>query len=345
MHRIVILNPKGGSGKSTITTNLASYFAARDMKPTVMDLDPQGSSIRWVNKRDPGIATVHGIAGFERKAGVTRSFALRIPQDSQVVIVDTPAALDPQRLPELTRDANTILVPVLPSDIDIHAATRCIADLLLIAKIKREEQRVAVIANRVKRNTVMYRALMKFLHSLQIPVIATLRDSQAYVRCFEQGVGIFEVKPYSVREDIEQWQPLIGWLTQRSSFAIPASAVPTALRPESRIMPASILPTMSAAAAASTILSTADHAAAPSNMTSPNTVEPNVVGTTAVVTDTANSNVLPEVGQPASTSATSNVSLEKLYALSSKGSINNPFSTQTTDKTRAGQLPYWFLQK
>jgi chromosome partitioning protein len=315
MHRIVILNPKGGSGKSTITTNLASFFAARDMRPTVMDLDPQGSSIRWVNKRDPGIATVHGIAGFEKKAGVTRSFALRIPQDSQVVIVDTPAALDAQRLPEVTRDANTILVPVLPSDIDIHAATRCIADLLLIAKIKREEQRVAVIANRVKRNTVMYRSLMKFLHTLQIPVIATLRDSQAYVRCFEQGVGIFEVKPYSVREDIEQWQPLIGWLTQRDNVGVPTSPVTAVATPAVEQMVA-LAPTAVATPAATAIPTTASSIA-------------NVVNTPSA-----------PVAKPPAPS----VSMEKLYALSSKGSLSSS-SSPSADKTRSEQLPYWFLQK
>ncbi|MES1191350.1 MAG: ParA family protein [Steroidobacter sp.] len=311
MHRIVILNPKGGSGKSTITTNLASYFASRDLRPTVMDLDPQGSSIRWVNKRDPGIATVYGIAGFEKKAGVTRSFALRIADDSKYVIVDTPAALDPQRLPEVTRDANTILVPVLPSDIDIHAATRCIADLLLIAKIKREEQRVAVIANRVKRNTVMYRALMKFLHSLQIPVIATLRDSQAYVRCFEQGVGIFEVKPNSVREDIEQWQPLLGWLTQRD-------AVPPVAAPLPDATPVAVAPSTASAPSAS-----------------------------AATSPTVN---VPPVEQPAPAATpvaapASSVSLNTLYSLSSRAGINNPQSTETMEKSRAVQLPYWFLQK
>ena len=216
MQKIVVLNPKGGSGKSTVATNLASYFAVQDQKPTIIDLDPQGSSMRWLSKRTPQQPHVHGVAGFERKAGVTRSFALRVQPDSKVVIVDSPAAIDPQRLPDLTRDAQAILVPVLPSDIDIHAATRCISDLLLIAKIKRHEQRIGIIANRVRRNTLMYRSLMKFLYSLQIPVVATLRDSQAYVRAFDHGIGLFEMKSYSVREDMEQWQPLLGWLSHRN---------------------------------------------------------------------------------------------------------------------------------
>jgi chromosome partitioning protein len=230
MQKIVVLNPKGGSGKSTLATNLASYFAVHGRKPTLMDMDAQGSSTRWLSKRTELQPVVYGVAAFERKAGITRSFAMRVQADSEITIVDTPAAVDPQRLPELTRDAQTILVPVLPSDIDIHAATRCISDLLLVAKIKRSEQRIAVIANRVKRNTVMYRSLMKFLYSLQIPVIATLRDSQNYVRAFDSGLGLFEMKSYMVREDLEHWHPLIGWLTnrgmspQQSDFDFPLAA-------------------------------------------------------------------------------------------------------------------------
>lgn len=224
LQKIVVLNPKGGSGKSTLATNLASYFAVQNRKPTLLDLDGQGSSMRWIGKRKPEQPFIYGVAGFERKAGVTRSFATRTHADSQVLIVDAPGAVESHRLPDLTRDAQTILVPVLPSDIDIHAATRCISDLLLVAKIKRSENRIGVIANRVRRNTVMYRSLMKFLYSLQIPVVATLRDSQVYVRAFDHGLGLFEMKPYMVREDLEQWAPLIGWINNRELQLSPGEA-------------------------------------------------------------------------------------------------------------------------
>jgi len=113
---------------------------------------------------------------------------------------------------KLTRDAAKIIVPVLPSDIDIHAASRCIADLLLVAKIKRAENRIGVIANRVRKNTLMFQSLMRFLEKLDIPVVATVRDSQNYVRAAEQGVGIHEMKPYTVKEDLAQWETLLAWL-------------------------------------------------------------------------------------------------------------------------------------
>jgi chromosome partitioning protein len=220
MQKIVILNPKGGSGKTTIATNLASYFAVEGLRPTLMDMDAQGSSTHWLSKRANDQPLIRGIAAFERTTGVTRSFATRLPLDTQRLVVDTPAAVEPQKLPDITRNATAVLVPVLPSDIDIHAAAKCISNLLLIAKIRREEQRIAVIANRVKKQTLMYKALMKFLDNLQIPVIATLRDSQAYIRSAESGAGIFEMKSTLVREDLEQWLPLVGWLAQRKAMLI-----------------------------------------------------------------------------------------------------------------------------
>ncbi|HEY0686916.1 MAG TPA: AAA family ATPase [Steroidobacter sp.] len=220
MHKIVVLNPKGGSGKTTIATNLASYFAVEGLRPTLMDMDAQGSSTHWLSKRNKEQPLIHGIAGFERNTGVTRSFATRLPLDTQRLVVDTPAAFEPEKLPDLTRNATAVLVPVLPSDIDIHAAAKCISNLLLIAKIRRDEQRIAVIANRVKKQTLIYKSLMKFLENLQIPVIATLRDSQAYIRSAEIGQGVFEMKPTSVREDLEQWLPLVGWLAQRKALNI-----------------------------------------------------------------------------------------------------------------------------
>src|SRR6195256_5350009 len=214
MQRIVVLNPKGGSGKTTIAINLASYLASRRHTPVLMDFDPQGSTLRWVRKRKPAQAPIHVIAAFEKDTRTTRAFQLRVPDVAPHVIVDTPAALDPHQLPEMTRDADKIIVPVLPSDIDIHACSRCIRDLLLVAKIRREDDRIGVIANRIRRNTLTYQSLIRFLQTLGIPIITTIRDSQNYVRAAELGMGVHEMKTYIAREDVEQWTPLIQWLGQ-----------------------------------------------------------------------------------------------------------------------------------
>jgi chromosome partitioning protein len=222
MQRIVVLNPKGGSGKTTIAINLASYLASRGHTPVLMDYDPQGSSLRWVKKRKPAQAPIHVIAAFEKDTRTTRAFQLRPPDNSSHVIVDTPAALTPAQLPDMVRDAAKIIVPVLPSDIDIHTCSRCIRDLLLVAKIRREDDRIGVIANRVRRNTLTYQSLIRFLHTLGIPIVATLRDSQNYVRAAELGIGVHEMKAYVAQDDTEQWAPLVEWLSRpRPSSAKP----------------------------------------------------------------------------------------------------------------------------
>jgi len=192
-----------------------------------MDFDPQGSSVRWARKRQPSQPPVHVIAAFERDSRTTRAFQLRVPEDATHVIVDTPAAVDAKQFPEVTRDAHKILVPVLPSDIDIHTCSRTIRDLLLVAKVKREDDRIGVVANRIRRNTLTYQALIRFLQTLGIPIVATIRDSQNYARAAEEGVGVHEMKSYVARQDVEQWEPLIQWLDRPAPARAPVHEPPT----------------------------------------------------------------------------------------------------------------------
>ncbi|HEY3515767.1 MAG TPA: ParA family protein [Gammaproteobacteria bacterium] len=215
MQRIVVLNPKGGSGKTTIAVNLAACYAANGERPALMDLDPQASSVRWLRKRSNDAAPIHAIAAFERSATVTRSWQTRIPAGCGVVVIDTPAAIDPLALPDLTRGADAVLVPVMPSEIDIHATAKCIADLLLVAKIRRSQRRIGIIANRVRNNTRVSQSLTRFLNSLDIPLIATLRDSQSYVRSAESGLGVYEMPRWQVQQDFKHWQEVLSWLAAR----------------------------------------------------------------------------------------------------------------------------------
>ena len=219
MQTILILNPKGGSGKTTLATNLAANLAVSGNRPALMDLDQQGSSMRWLAKRPNEQAQVYGISGYGNSAAVTRSWQLRVPQDCNPLIIDTPAALKTHGLPELTRGADIILVPVMPSDIDIHAAAKCITDLLIVAKIKRSDERIGIVANRVRSNTLVSKSLMRFLGSLDIPLVATLRDSQNYVRAAESGIGIFEMPDWRVRGDLDEWRSLTRWLDRKNECA------------------------------------------------------------------------------------------------------------------------------
>jgi chromosome partitioning protein len=218
MQRIVVLNPKGGSGKTTVATNLASYFAGRGDKTVLMDYDSQGSSTFWASQRGPQHPPVQVISAFKQPLGVTRSWFLRVPPQTRTLVIDTPAALEFGGYQRVLQEAAAIVIPVLPADIDIHAAAKCIADLLTTTKISREEGRIAVVANRARKNTLVYQRLVYFLNSLRIPFLTTLRDTQNYINAAANGLGIFDMQGPQVQEDLVAWQPLLAWLEKRESI-------------------------------------------------------------------------------------------------------------------------------
>ena len=226
MQRIVILNPKGGSGKTTLAINIAGYYAHRGEQPVLMDYDPQGSSTRWVRRRATTLRPIRLITAYERDSRTTRAFQLRLPTDTSRVIIDTPAAIDARDMAELTRAADKILVPVMPSDIDINACARCVSNLLLVAKVKRDDNRLAIVANRVRRNTASFVSLQRFLETLDIPLIATIRDSQNYTRSAELSLSLHEMKSYQVSDDLPQLQQMIDWLDLPTKRQVPHLPLP-----------------------------------------------------------------------------------------------------------------------
>lgn len=214
MQRILVLNSKGGCGKTTMATNLASYFAAQDIPTALLDFDPQGSSIRWLNLRPQSKPSIYGVhvASRANNTGVTRSFQMRVPPETECMIIDAPAGVTGNELRDLIGYVDTIIVPVLPSAIDIHAVTRFIEELLLFGKVRQKGLNVAVVANRAKKNTLTYRSLERFLKSLKLPFVTTFRDTQNYVHAAERGIGIHEMWDKRTDSDKAQWRPLIRWL-------------------------------------------------------------------------------------------------------------------------------------
>lgn len=218
MQRIIVLNTKGGCGKTTIATNLASQYANLGLSTSLMDYDSQGSSTRWLNLRSKERPLIHGVEAHKKPRGnVTRVWQNRIIPDTDRVILDAPAGVDHSQLLEFVRQVDTIIIPVLPSPIDIHAATRFVEDLLLVAKVRQAGVRVGVVANRVKKNTKIYQSLERFLKTLRLPFLTTLRDTQNYVRAAERGIGIHEMWDKRAEDDKNHWQPLLEWLEQDNS--------------------------------------------------------------------------------------------------------------------------------
>ncbi len=223
-HKIVVINAKGGAGKTTLATNLASCYASLGPPPTLIDYDPQGYAMRWLERRPQERPRIHGIAAFDHDITSPHSVDRRIWPESTQVIVDLPAAMPPEDIYDFTYDANSILIPVLPSAIDAYAASRFIAELLLNAQIDRRDRQLAVVANRTRQNTKSYRMLMRFLTSLRIPLIAELRDSQNYVHAAAEGIGICEMPAYRVKKDVEGIDAIVEWLDQWRMRKLDAAA-------------------------------------------------------------------------------------------------------------------------
>jgi len=210
LHKIAILNPKGGCGKTTLATNLASYFAMRGPPPTLIDCDPGGYSMRWLDIRPADRPRVHGFPDHDLCAdtGQPRSAW----PGSKELIIDLPAAMSAHQLFNAIYDADSVLIPIVPSKIDVYSAAQFVSDLLLGAQYDRRSLKLAIVANRTRQNTKSLKMLMRFLTSLGIPFVTQLRDSQNYVHAAASGIGICEMPAYRSGRDIEQLKPLIDWL-------------------------------------------------------------------------------------------------------------------------------------
>lgn len=210
MRRIMVLNPKGGCGKSTIATNLASHYAATGTPTYLVDFDLQGSSMDWLDARPAHAPAIRGVLADDKE--------FLIPHGDGVMIMDAPAGVHGKRLKQYVKRAQTLIIPVLPSPMDMRATARFVEELLLVGRISREKTRIAVVANRVREQTLIYHSLQRFLDSLSIHFPATLRDTQNYIRAAQQGLGIFELPAHEVKQDIEQWRPLLKWLNSKASL-------------------------------------------------------------------------------------------------------------------------------
>ena len=213
MNTTLVINPKGGSGKTTVAINLASYFAADNIPVTLMDYDPQGSSLNWLRTRAPHAPRIHGANGAPGRYGHLRSFDMFVPPQTQQLVIDAPAGSSGVLLHEMLDRAHCIVVPVVPSVIDIHATGNFIKDIMGIARVRSGEIRVAVVANKVRLSMPAYQPFLRFLDSLNLKLLARLLDSDLYLKAAESGVSIFELDPNQTAGERKQFMPIIEWVT------------------------------------------------------------------------------------------------------------------------------------
>ena len=200
---VVVANPKGGVGKSTLATNVAGYFASQGHAVMLGDVDRQQSSRLWLGLRPEA---ARPISAWE----VQRDFIVRPPKGTTHVVLDTPAGLHGTRFKDVVRLADKLIVPVQPSIFDIYATREFIDQL---REWKGAEQRdIALVGVRVDERTIAADQLRQFMDGLEVPVLGMLRPTQNYVYLAARGLTLFDVAPGRVQRDLEQWQGICSWL-------------------------------------------------------------------------------------------------------------------------------------
>jgi len=205
MKSILVANPKGGAGKSTLATNLAGYFAAAGHRVMLGDTDRQQSSRDWLGLRSrllPPIATWQ-IDDRERPA--------RPPAGTTHAVLDTPAGLHGKQLDRVLKVVHRVIVPVQPSLFDILATRSFLETLLEEKAVRKQHAFVAVVGMRVDARTRAAGELERFLAQYDLPVLAYLRDTQRYVQAAAHGMTLFDLTPSRVAQDLEQWRPIVDW--------------------------------------------------------------------------------------------------------------------------------------
>ena len=221
MRTILVINSKGGCGKTTVTTNLASYYAASKVRTAIMDYDPQGSSLNWLRLRSAHAAGIHGANAAPQRGTLIRSLQMSIPGGTDILIIDAPAGVKGLLLQEIVRRADTVLIPVAPSSIDIHATADFVRDLLLVGRVRANNTRVAVLANRVRSSMPVYDPLERFLTSLSLPLLARISDSDVYIKAAETGLGVFEMDTLESAAARDEFRPVIDWLAHPAGVRRP----------------------------------------------------------------------------------------------------------------------------
>ncbi len=200
---IVVANPKGGVGKSTLSTQIAGYFASRGHAVMLGDVDPQQSSKTWLAIRPEAAKPI-------RSWDVSHDHIVKPPAGTTHVVLDTPAGLQGWRLDAVMRIADKVLIPLQPSIFDIHATHD------FVAQLEKHQQngkpQLGLIGMRTKEGTIAADQLKNFLGTLPLPVIGGLRDTQNYVHLAARGLTLWDVAPSRVARDLEQWAPILKWL-------------------------------------------------------------------------------------------------------------------------------------
>ncbi len=206
MRRILVVNRKGGVGKTTLVTNLAAAYAQGGKRTVLIDADPQGSSLRWCARRPEGVPGVLGIDGTRRNA------LTQVPEDTERLLIDTPAGATAAQLEPWLDAAAVALLPLLPSPIDLDASAAFLEELAQQPRIKRGKLAVGLVGNRLKPWTHASQQALEALRGFAFPLVGELRDSQAYALLAGLGKSLFDFNSEQVRNHQQDWVPMLRWI-------------------------------------------------------------------------------------------------------------------------------------
>ena len=206
MRKLLVVNRKGGVGKTTLVTNLATAYAQGGKRTVLIDADPQGSSLRWCARRPESLPGVLGIDGTRRNA------LAQVPHNSERLLIDSAAGVGAAQLAPWLDAVDALLVPVLPSMLDLEATLPLLHELAQVRRIKRGKLAVGLVANRLKPWTNVSQQALETLRGFGVPLVAELRDSQAYVLLAGLGKGLFDFNSEQVRSHQQDWVPLLRWI-------------------------------------------------------------------------------------------------------------------------------------
>lgn len=214
MRTIAIANPKGGSGKTTIATCLASHLCYEGFQVALADLDPQRSSEDWLSIRPSTYPPIHNIVAPE---GLIDKKQLKPPKGTDILVLDTQAGIAGTELKQTLKVADTVIIPIIPSPIDMRAAWRFLQNLVSMKQVMKSRVKTALVANRCRKRTLIYKELTGFLDASRFPFIARLRETQNYIKAAESGLGIADLPAWQAWQDWEEWEPLLHWVKSSDS--------------------------------------------------------------------------------------------------------------------------------